>query len=127
MKRLAVFRGVVYMGARRCEAGEHWVRPQDVQALIESGVVRWADDPVPASWADDGGAQSTTKARIWRLTVPEARGDIQIEKSPQRLRRWHDEEQRNPSYDGGRAGVLDALEERLGEVRFAGTPPTGSA
>ena len=43
MKRLAVFRGRVMMGGRTYEVGEHWVRPQDVQSLIEAGTVRWAD------------------------------------------------------------------------------------
>ena len=63
MKRLAVFRGKVSMGGRTYEAGEHWVRPQDVQALIDTGVVRWADEPVPSSWDDDGGAQPRPKRK----------------------------------------------------------------
>lgn len=124
MKRLAVFRGVVYMGARRCEAGEHWVRPQDVQALIECGSVRWADDSIPDSWADDGGAQPTTDARIWSLTVPEALGDIRMEKSAPRLQRWHAEERRNPRKQGARAGVLNAIEEQLGQLGVSNPNPS---
>ena len=45
MKRLAVFRGRVSFGGRIYAKGEHWVRPQDVQALIDTGSVRWADEP----------------------------------------------------------------------------------
>ena len=63
MMRLAVFQGSVSMGGRTYEAGEHWVRPQDVQALIDTGSVRWANDPVPDSWDDDGGAQPKTRKR----------------------------------------------------------------
>lgn len=44
MKRLARFLGRVHMGGKTYEPGEHWVRPQDVQALIECGTVKWADE-----------------------------------------------------------------------------------
>lgn len=44
MKRKALFKGEVVMGGRTYAAGEHDVRPQDVRALIDAGVVRWADE-----------------------------------------------------------------------------------
>lgn len=44
--RKAVFLGNVSVGGRSYEKGdEEYVRPQDVQALIDTGVVRWVAKP----------------------------------------------------------------------------------
>lgn len=45
MKRLAVFLGGASFGGRTYEKDEEvFVRPRDVQALLDSGAVRWADE-----------------------------------------------------------------------------------
>ena len=62
MTRLAVFRGHVSFGGHTYEKGEEaHVRERDVRALLDTGVVRWADEGAPSSWDDDGGAQSKRK------------------------------------------------------------------
>lgn len=104
--RKAVFLGDVSMGGRTYKTGDVVrMREQDVQALIDTGVVRWDGEKAKAVAARD--------PHIWALTVEKAASAIRLEKSAGRLRRWAKEEGRNPKHDGGRQGVLDAIEEQL--------------
>ena len=116
MKRLAVFRGRVSFGGRTYEAGEHWARPQDVQALLDTGVVRWADEQAKHT--------VSAKPNIWALTVPKAISAIKFEESAGRLRRWHKEERANPRKRGARSGVLNAIEEQLGQLGVSDPNPS---
>ena len=114
--RKAVFLGTVSMGGRTYEAGEHWVRPQDMRALIDTGAVRWAGEQAKSTMP--------TKPNIWALTVPKAISAINLEKSDGRLRRWHKEERANPRKRGARKGVLNAIEEQLGQLGVSDPMPT---
>lgn len=115
MKRLAVFRGDVSMGGRIYQEGEEiYMRTRDVQALLDTGVMRWADEEAKP-------AQSA-KPNIWALDVKTAKSAIRLEKSPGRLKRWHKEERENPK--GARKGVLNAIEEQLGQLGVSDPMPT---
>ena len=116
MKRLAVFLGRVSFGGRIYAKGEHWVRPQDVQALLDTGAVRWAGERAQPT--------ASEQPNIWALTVPKAISAIQLEESAGRLRRWHKEERANPRKRGARSGVLNAIEEQLGQLGVSDPNPS---
>lgn len=104
--RKAVFTGTVSMGGRTYEAGEHWVRPQDVRALIDTGAVHWADERPKAA--------KTHRPGIWAMNETEAVANIASQKTKRRLERWQKEESQNPK--GARKGVLNAIKEQIGQL-----------
>ena len=79
-------------------------------------MVRWADEQAKPT--------VSAKPNIWALTVPKAISAIQLEESAGRLRRWHKEERANPRKRGARSGVLNAIEEQLGQLGVSDPNPS---
>jgi hypothetical protein len=50
------------------------------------------------------------------LTVPEVRELIAGETDVELLKALRRGERKHPAYEGGRSGVIDALDERIGEL-----------
>lgn len=81
----------------------------DYSALVASGAAEWVDAPLDDTGAADGAT--------WAWSVSDAREHVQNVSDAATLQVWHDDERRNPKYQpAGRKGVLDAIEERLGEL-----------
>ena len=95
------------MGGRSYAKGDkEWMRPQDMQALIDTGAAHWADEKPKAP--------TRNEPRIWGMTVAEVVSDLIHEKSAARLGRWLTEEGANPR--GARKGVLTVLEQRINQL-----------
>lgn len=106
------FRGGASMGGHKYTQGDTLTGPEnDLAPLVDVGTAEWADEQAQASSGPD--------ATAWAWSVSEARTHVAEESDEATLRAWHAGEVENPGYPGGRKGVRDAIEERLGEL---GTP-----
>lgn len=65
------------------------------------------------------GPFATLKEKLYDLKVGEAKALIQKVADPKELAALHALERSHPSYDAGRKGVMDAIEERQGELGIA--------
>lgn len=62
-------------------------------------------------------ASGLDPGKIWALNVPEARKLIERSGSVKELAAWRAVEEINPDHDGGRKGVLGAIDSRLEELQ----------
>lgn len=94
--------------------------PTGAAPTIEAGE---AAEPTPGGAPAGEGEGETTPAPAPEAGEPflfatndAAKAAITDESSPAQLRAWYIDELQNPQHEGGRKGVKDAIEERLGEL-----------
>lgn len=107
----------VTFGGRQLTSGDVvGGRVKNLQPLVDIRAARWLD---AGAGEEQGEAAPELDTRTWQWTVPEAEAAIPEIDDGATLRALHEAERRHPRYDGGRKGVLDQLEGRMGEVRGA--------
>jgi len=110
MTRAIRFLGGASVAGRTFGRGDVWAAPEsDVRPLVDCGTAEWAE----------GGEGPDVDRTTWNWSVSDARQHVAAMDDAATLRRWHTGETRHPKYTpNGRKGVLDAIEERMGELKI---------
>ena len=112
-----------YLYRQDCPGGRIFTEDQLADAIHDG----WVDSPdtpprppqAPTQPATPQAAKRVTpKKDVLTMTVPVARKAIMKERSPEALRAILERE--NTRERGARKGVVDAVEERIGELETAG-------
>lgn len=92
----------------------------EMKRLLKLGAIKAKEEPAEVDEGLEAGDQTTDDDPVdvstHGLTVPQAREMIAGVTDQELLKAMLRGEKHHPEYEGGRSGVVDALEERIGEL-----------
>lgn len=103
-------------GGKKKAASKPAPEPASKPAAEGSTEDEGGEEEPPAEVTSADGDKVTATDFEWWPTVPEARSAVKATTDVDLLVHRHAHETLHPEYEGGRSGVLNAIEERLGEL-----------